>query len=81
MEDLRQVCKSSAAQRAASDKLLMTTEELSQLPPMADIQMALQLPSTGPLVLPGSMVNIIKTTSSSSSSTFSRTEIVENEQT
>lgn len=83
MEDLRQVCKSSAAHRAESDRLLRTAEELSQLPPLTDIQLALQLPSSGPLVLPGNMVNVIKTTVSTTkhSSKTSTVEVEESKRT
>lgn len=83
VEDLRQVCKSSAAHRAESDRLLKTAEELSQLPPLTDIQLTLQLPSSGPLVLPGNRVNVIKTTLSTTkhSSKTSTVEVEENKRT
>ena len=59
MQDLREVCKTSAADRAAA-AAHRPSSDVQTPPPRSSIQ----LPVTGPVVIPGKLVNVTSRDSS-----------------
>jgi len=53
VQDLREVCKTSAADRAAAEAQQTSPDVESPSP-----RSAIQLPTTGPVVIPGKLVNV-----------------------
>ena len=64
VQDLREVCKSSAADRAAA-ATHRPSPEVESLSPRSSIQ----LPTSGPVVIPGSLVNLMERDSSPQTTT------------
>jgi len=59
VQDLREVCKTSAADRAAAEAQHASPDVQSVSP-----HSAIQLPTTGPAVIPGKLVNVTSRDSS-----------------